>query len=83
MAKTHNVFSRALRMRIILVVLWLVVVVLVVDLFQGCAITDAAGDNVDFTDVRKVIIEPKRIELSGDLEESDYQKVAELHKLVR
>ena len=45
----------------------------------GCAITDAAGDNVDFTDTRKIVIEPKRIELNGDLEETDWYHVMEVH----
>jgi len=49
---------------------------------NGCALADAAGDSVDLTETRKIVITPHKIEISGDIDVRDWQHIQPLHKLV-
>ena len=49
---------------------------------NGCAFADAAGDSLDLTETRKIVIEPHRIEINGDIDMKDWKHIQPLHKLV-
>ena len=49
-------------------------VLILILLLQGCAI-----GTLDFTDNRKIVVEPKRVEVSGDIEPWDWVQVFKLY----
>ena len=59
------------------------IAVLVFMLFiNGCALTALDGVGVNMEDNRKIIVEPKHIEISGDIEISDWKHIKKIHDLV-
>jgi len=52
-------------------------------LVQGCSITGAAGENLDFTETRKIVVEPHRIEISGDIDMRDWKHLYPIHQMVK
>ena len=49
---------------------------------QGCALVDAAGDSLDMTEKRTIIVEPHRIEINGDIDFRDWHHIEPLHNMV-
>ena len=52
-------------------------VVVFILLLQGCAL-----GTIDFTDNRKIVVEPKRVEVSGDIQVWDWVQVFKLYDKV-
>ena len=50
---------------------------------QGCSITGAAGENIDFTENRKIVVEAHRIEISGDIDVRDWKHLYPIHQMVK
>jgi len=50
---------------------------------NGCALADAAGDSIDLTETRKIVVEPHKIEISGDIDVRDWKHLYPLHQMVK
>ena len=50
---------------------------------NGCAFADAAGGSIDLTETRKIVIEPHKIEISGDIDMKDWKHIYPIHQMVK
>jgi len=65
-------------MRIVTIVVLIFMLVL-----NACSITGAAGEALDLTETRKIVVEPHRIEINGDIDMRDWKHLYPLHQMVK
>ena len=49
---------------------------------NACSITGAAGENIDLTETRRIVVEPHKIEISGDIDLRDWRHLKPIHEMV-
>jgi len=60
-----------------------IIVLVFILVIQGCSITGAAGEALDFTENRKIVVEPHRIEINGDIDMRDWKHLYPIHQMIK